>query len=164
MLPVLLRGLHILRIARRRLSAVLSGCGICAYPAGEGAQGQDKKENPGRVVGAAGIVYGSHHERSQGKADLCKAVGDSVCLAVFFSAKDGGGDKRRGDGADSISQTEEEGHDVEHADILAKQDEDKGKGKGDASKSSTGHNAEPVIEPSKDQLPENAKHGIQGDN
>ena len=60
MLPVLLRGLHILRIARRRLSAVLSGCGICAYPAGEGAQGQDKKENPGRVVGAAGVVLTLH--------------------------------------------------------------------------------------------------------
>ena len=54
-------------------------------------------------------------------------------------------------------------HDVEHADILAKQDEDKGKSKGDASKGSTGHNAKPVIEPSKDQLPENANHGIQGD-
>lgn len=164
MLPALLRGLHILRIVCRRLLAVLSGCGICAYPAGEGAQGQDKKENPGCVVRAAGIIYGSHHERSQGKADLCKAVGDSVCLPVFFSAKDGGGNKRRGDGADGISQAEEEGHDVEHADILAKQDEDKGKSKGDASKGSTGHNAEPVIEPSKDQLSENANHGIHGDN
>ena len=85
-------------------------------------------------------------------------------LPVFFSAKDGGGNKRRGDGADGISQAKEEGHDVEHADILAKQDEDKGKSKGDASKGSTGHNAEPVIEPSKDQLSENANHGIHGDN
>ena len=163
MLPALLRGLHILRIVCRRLLAVLSGCGICAYPAGEGAQGQDKKENPGCVVRAAGIIYGSHHERSQGKADLCKAVGDSVCLAVFFSAKDGGGNKRRGHGADGISQAEKEGHDVEHADIPPKKDEDKGEGKGDASKGSADHNSEPVIEPSQNQLAENTNHGIHGD-
>ena len=61
-----------------------------------------------------------------------------IASAVFSSAKMAS-DKRRGDGADGISQAEEEGHDVEHADILAKQDEDKGKGKGDASKGSTGH-------------------------
>ena len=147
-----------------RLLAVLSGCSIRAHPACEGAQGQDQQENPGRIVGAAGVVYGSHHEGSQGKADLCKAVGDSVGLAVFFSAEDSGGNKRRRDGADGISQAEKDGHDVEHADILPKQDEDKGKGKGDASKGSAGHNAELVIEPSQDQLSENTNHGIHGDN